>query len=595
MPPKAKESATKKPVPQVLRPSISDSSLNQVPDDAIEGYQERIETGIEWTLLEDAVRRHKQKCTRDNIPEITFSKAFKNKIKHSILNGFMEPDANLQEQWEVFVPMKMWDIEKFANDEGKICFKSSNNLTDDMSKLIKRSVLFGDKKTLRRDLKKINVLRVTDSEMTELDKSLMEFDILVTLNLCGNYLTEIDACTLPQGLRMLELQANHISNLVPFVENLPTNLIYLGLARNFLDNSSVEGISKGPHYLTVLDISDNDICDLDMVLDALSTLPSLTGLHLAGNPCSVCAAYARSTLIKLPRLQWLDYREVLVTDRPLEPVEPHPDDLRSAYFTFTVFRIISAPQPPKPDKGAVTAFHVELELPLLDSSRRQFLMFRNNESLIEMLPPPEDEEWPSTKFSRSLIKLIESKSAVEPETSSHESDIYNRLTTKNSREIIHYTIFESNRVQWNKLMNFQEPTIKIFCPNLRALRDTFRTTITLRVIYSVTTTGKQSKPDKKSAQNLKPPGEQRVTLATVKCSLRKVDWSQPSQHFHWDDSLGTDEAIHWGDGDLSVLQYTLAAVKTTKGKPDSDPGSTKQYPPDNFTCHFGFGIDTLKA
>lgn len=37
MPPKAKESATKKPVPQVLRPSISDSSLNQVPDDAIEG------------------------------------------------------------------------------------------------------------------------------------------------------------------------------------------------------------------------------------------------------------------------------------------------------------------------------------------------------------------------------------------------------------------------------------------------------------------------------------------------------------------------------------------------------------------------------
>lgn len=46
---------------------------------------------------------------------------------------------------------------------------------------------------------------------------------------------------------------------------------------------------------------------------------------------------------------------------------------------------------------------------------------------------------------------------------------------------------------------------------------------------------------------------------------------------------------------LQVLQYTLAAVKTPKGKPDSDPGSTKQFPPENLTCHFGFGIDTLRV
>lgn len=54
--------------------------------------------------------------------------------------------------------------------------------------------------------------------------------------------------------------------------------------------------------------------------------------------------------MKLLRLQWLDCREVLPTDRPLEPIETHPDDLRSSYFNFTVYRVMAAPQPPKAEK-----------------------------------------------------------------------------------------------------------------------------------------------------------------------------------------------------------------------------------------------------
>lgn len=44
---------------------------------------------------------------------------------------------------------------------------------------------------------------------------------------------------------------------------------------------------------------------------------------------------------------------------------------------------------------------------------------------------------------------------------------------------------------------------------------------------------------------------------------------------------------------FQVLQYTMAAPKSPKGKSDTDPTSTKQIPPDVMTCHFGFGIDTL--
>ncbi|CAH0726497.1 unnamed protein product, partial [Brenthis ino] len=528
MPPKSKEIPTKKPLPQILRPSISGASLNYVPDNALDGYQERIETGIPWTLTEEAARHHKHECFKKYIPKLQLTQALQNKINNSIMCGFFDEKSkfSLKDQWDILLPMTLWDNEKFSNEEKKIWFQSCNSLTNDMIQLIKRAVQHDDRNVLKNDFKMVNVLRVTDCKMTEMDNGLKDFLNLTVLNLCGNYIADVNSSVLPQGLQMLELQANRITSVGTFAEHLP-NLIYLGLARNLLSNDSLDGLARLPRQLTVLDLSDNDICDLEPVLTALSAHPNLVALQLTGNPCS----------------------------------------------------------------GAITAFHVEFELPLLDSTRRNFLMFRNNESLIEMLPPSEDEE-SSDKLNPTIVK---SKITIDAATSSHEFDIYNQLRTKNSREICHLKIFESNRVQWNKIMNFQEPTIKIFCPNLTALRDTFRTVVTVRIIYTVTTIGKQSKSDKKSAQYLKQPGEQRVTLATINCALKQPDWSQQSQHFHWDDSLGTNDAIHWGDGDLSVLQYTLAAVKTPKGKPDSDPSSTKQFPPENLTCHFGFGIDTLRV
>ncbi|XP_072936598.1 uncharacterized protein [Epargyreus clarus] len=592
MPPKPKE-VVKKPPPPVLRPEISDASLNYVPEDAIDGYQTRIETGIEWTLLEDAGRYHKQRCRREYIPKITFSEALKSKIEKSILNGFLEnkSDISLKEQWEIMLPITLWDNEKFANEEGKTCFHSANSITDDIIFLIKKAVLVNDREMLKKDLKMISVLRLNDAEMTNVDESLNELKQLITLNLCGNYIKQIDSKFIPPGLRFLELQANRIANVEGFIEYLPVDLLYLGLGRNFLSTDSVGSLSRLPHHLSVLDLTDNDIYDIEPVLDALAVLPSLKSLSLAGNPCAVCAGYARTTLMRLPHLQWLDSREVLPTDRSIDPFEPHPDDLRATYFNFTVFRIMSVAQPPKPEKGATTAFHVELELPLLDSTRRRFLMYRGNDSLIEMLPPPEDDEWPLSK----MPSVVESKPIVDSATSSHESDIYNRPTMKDTREIHHYTTFESNKIQWNKVMNFQEPTVRIFCPDLVALRDTFRTVVTIRLVYTVTYAAKQGKTEKKSALSIRPAGEYRVNLATIRCGLKRPDWSQQSQHFHWDDSLGTNDAIHWGDGDLSIIQYTQAPPKTPKPKQENDPTSSRQMPPDNLTCHFGFGIDTLRA
>lgn len=152
--------------------------------------------------------------------------------------------------------------------------------------------------------------------MTHLDNGIAKFPNLVSLNLCGNYIAALDINALPPDLRILELQANRISNLESFC-NLPQYLLYLGLARNLLTNgniaqdrhitlthlhfcnsvlwyslnffaeSNLDMLSRLPLQISVVDLSDNDIYDLEPVIDALTQLRTLRSLVLAGNPCSV--------------------------------------------------------------------------------------------------------------------------------------------------------------------------------------------------------------------------------------------------------------------------------------------------------------------
>lgn len=57
------------------------------------------------------------------------------------------------------------------------------------------------------------------------------------------------------------------------------------------------------------------------------------------------------TISMLPNLLWLDDHEVLPKDRVIDPnMTVNPDDLRSAYFIFTVLRVMSVLQPQKADK-----------------------------------------------------------------------------------------------------------------------------------------------------------------------------------------------------------------------------------------------------
>lgn len=67
------------------------------------------------------------------------------------------------------MPITLWDNEKFANEEGKVCFHSANCITDDMVKLIKRAVMLNDREVLRQSIKMVNVLRVNGAQVKSQD------------------------------------------------------------------------------------------------------------------------------------------------------------------------------------------------------------------------------------------------------------------------------------------------------------------------------------------------------------------------------------------------------------------------------------------
>lgn len=76
--------------------------------------------------------------------------------------------------------------------------------------------------------------------MTDLDEGLAEFQKLVTLSLCGNFIESLDPKFIPPSVRTIELQSNRIRCVDGFVEDLSPDLLYLGIARNLLKDGKIK-------------------------------------------------------------------------------------------------------------------------------------------------------------------------------------------------------------------------------------------------------------------------------------------------------------------------------------------------------------------
>ncbi|XP_060049135.1 leucine-rich repeat-containing protein 43 [Erinaceus europaeus] len=151
-------------------------------------------------------------------------------------------------------------------------------------------------------------LRVVDKKVSLVDKSLLNVLKLEELLLSANHIKEINAFYLPATLKVLELYGNEITSLECLCAHPPPQLQHLGLGHNKL-LGPLENLYVTSDYwpkLVSLDLSFNNLTDLQGMVASLSSLKCLRLLLLQGNPLALVPYYRGFTIDSLPQLCVLD-------------------------------------------------------------------------------------------------------------------------------------------------------------------------------------------------------------------------------------------------------------------------------------------------
>ncbi|XP_045633660.1 leucine-rich repeat-containing protein 43 [Ursus americanus] len=183
-------------------------------------------------------------------------------------------------------------------------------------------------------------LRVVDKQVSLVDKGLLKFLKLEELVLSANQIKEIDAVNLPPTLKVLELYGNKLSSMGCLCTRPPPRLQHLGLGQNKLLGPLESLYVTADHWpnLVSLDLSFNDLTDLQGMIAGLSTLPHLRLLVLQGNPLALVPYYRGFTIDSLSQLCVLDDITVSPSEKHQFRGLSHSGDLlaREAQFVVTI-------------------------------------------------------------------------------------------------------------------------------------------------------------------------------------------------------------------------------------------------------------------
>ena len=134
------------------------------------------------------------------------------------------------------------------------------------------------------------------------------------LYLHQNVIEEMSGLDTLSELRTLNLSQNKIAKIsnLKGLEKLST----LNLGKNCLTNAEdLEGLLECPS-ITNLDLSSNNIDDVEIVEKVLKKMPKLSALYLKGNPCVRKIKHYRKTMLStMPQLAYLDERPVFELER----------------------------------------------------------------------------------------------------------------------------------------------------------------------------------------------------------------------------------------------------------------------------------------
>jgi Leucine-rich repeat (LRR) protein len=125
-------------------------------------------------------------------------------------------------------------------------------------------------------------LNMQNKAIIKIDLSLARFHNLKVLNLSFNKIQKLEY--IPPNLEELYVNGNAI-NEIGINQNKPlVNLIHLGISMNQIRQPALTQIVKVFPNLFCLDISYNDLCDMNLTLVWLMQLSKLRMLSLEGNP-----------------------------------------------------------------------------------------------------------------------------------------------------------------------------------------------------------------------------------------------------------------------------------------------------------------------
>lgn len=115
-------------------------------------------------------------------------------------------------------------------------------------------------------------------------------------------------------------------------------------------------------------------------------------------------------------------------------------------------------------KDVIHSFHWEVALPLLE------------ETSLESLEQPIEDVKEDRKNVDSSIKYTKSNKTFSPYDAPDE---YAKEKSINAKHLC----FKSSRVQWDKIMEF--PELEVVSPenDLKAISDTFKSTVNIKLVY----------------------------------------------------------------------------------------------------------------
>ncbi|XP_022453612.1 leucine-rich repeat-containing protein 43 isoform X3 [Delphinapterus leucas] len=172
-------------------------------------------------------------------------------------------------------------------------------------------------------------LRVVDKQVSLVDNDLLKFVKLEELVLSANQIKEIDTTNLPPTLKVLELYGNKMTSMECLCTCPPPRLQHLGLGHNKL-LGPLESLYVTSDYwpnLISLDLSFNDLTDLQGMVSGLRTLRRLRLLVLQGNPLALVPCYRGFIIDGLSGLCVLDDITVAPSEKHLFRGLSHSGDL----------------------------------------------------------------------------------------------------------------------------------------------------------------------------------------------------------------------------------------------------------------------------